>query len=87
MGIRETGMFLYGSRAHGRPHEGSDIDLIVVSRDFKKMKLLERMETLGIASGRIGEPVQSYGFTPEEIENNSLPIFLNEILKNEAIAV
>ncbi len=87
MGIRTSGIFLYGSRARGRAHAGSDIDLIVISADFKKMNLLERMEILGIASGRIGEPVQSYGFTPDEVESGLIPPFLSEVLKFEAIPI
>lgn len=87
MGIRASRVFLYGSRAHGRPHRGSDFDLIVISADFEKMNLLERMENLGIASGRVGEPIQSFGFTPTEVENGSIPPFLIDVLKNEAVAV
>lgn len=33
MGIRPTRVLLYGSQAPGTAHEGSDIDLIVISGD------------------------------------------------------
>ena len=87
MGIQVEKVFLYGSYAHGRSHEGSDIDLIIISSDFGNMGLLKRMETLGAASGRIMEPVEAFGFTPEEIDKGELPPFLSEILEKEAIAL
>jgi uncharacterized protein len=87
MGIRVSGVFLYGSQSCGRAHEGSDIDLVVISPDFKKMNFLGRMELLGVAAGRIEEPIQSYGFTPEELDGNLMPPFLSEILKHEAVPV
>jgi predicted nucleotidyltransferase len=87
MGIRASSVFLFGSRARGRPHLGSDVDLIVISPDFEGLSMLSRMETLGIAAGRVGAPIQSFGFTPEEIERDSVPPFLSEILKQEAVAV
>lgn len=87
VGIRASGIFLFGSQARGKARSGSDIDLIVISADFKKMNLLERMETLGVAAGRVGEPIESYGFTPEEIESRSMPLFLSDVLDREAVAV
>jgi hypothetical protein len=50
------------------------------------MNLRERLETLGLASVRIMEPIQAYGFTPDEINNKNLDSFWNNILKREAIA-
>ena len=62
------------------PREGSDIDLIVISEDFKGMNIRERLEILGLASGRIFEPIEALGYTPEEIKNKK-ESFLEEILK------
>jgi uncharacterized protein len=81
MGIQVERIFLYGSYAKNKAHEGSDIDLVVISPEFENMRLLERMETLGIAAGQIGEPVQAYGFTSKEIEAGLIPSFLKEVLK------
>jgi hypothetical protein len=47
------------------------------------MNHLERMELLGIAAGRVGEPIQSYGFTPCEIEQDLVSSFLSEVMKHE----
>jgi len=40
-GINVTEVYLYGSYARGLSHEGSDIDLVVVSPDFAKFGLRE----------------------------------------------
>ena len=60
-------IILYGSYAKGNPREDSDIDLIVISDDFKDMNLRERLEILGIAAGRVFEPIEALGYTPKEI--------------------
>jgi predicted nucleotidyltransferase len=86
-GIRIAAIYLYGSYAHGLAHEGSDIDLIVVSHDFEGMNIRERLELLGIISARILEPIQAYGLTPEEVEKHKLNFFWSNILENEAMLV
>ncbi len=68
MGIHPERILLYGSQATGTAREGSDIDLIVISGDWKKYNHRERLELLGVASARILEPVQAQGFTPNEIK-------------------
>ena len=75
LGIRVTPMFLYGSCARDARHEGSNINLIVVSPDFTRFKLRERLDLLRTAAARVLEPVQACGLTPDEIERNSLSPF------------
>jgi len=36
-----------------------NIDLIVISDDFKDINLRERLEILGIAAGRVFEPIKA----------------------------
>lgn len=81
LGINVTRVILYGSFARGSQREGSDIDLIIISDDFRKMNLRERLEILGIAAARIMEPVEAKGYTPEEIEMIPQTSFLREVLK------
>ena len=80
LGIRVDRTILFGSFAKGTPQEGSDIDLIVVSDDFERMNLRERLEILGIAAARIMEPIEAYGCTPQEIEQKEKTDFLEEAL-------
>lgn len=87
MGIKVERVMLFGSYALGTQREGSDIDLVVVSPDWAKYNDVERLETLGVAAGRILEPIEAVGFTPEEIESHQLSTFWEMILNEQAIAV
>ena len=87
MGIRPTRILLYGSQARGLAHEGSDIDLIVISVDWQKYNHRQRLELLGIAAARILEPVQAQGFTPGEIRRKQLTPFWEQIMNEQAIAI
>ena len=87
MGIHPARILLYGSQAAGTAREGSDIDLIVISGDWKKYNNRQRLELLGIASARILEPVQAQGFTPSEIKLKKVLPFWDHVLKEQAIAV
>ena len=48
MNIIPKRIILYGSYKDGNPREDSDIDLIVISENFKEMNLRERLEILGL---------------------------------------
>jgi len=85
LGVTPATVMLYGSYSRGTAGEDSDIDLIVVSRDFEGMNLLQRLEVLGVAAARILEPVQAKGYTPEEFEAAEEP-FLREIIKHAKVA-
>ena len=87
LGIHVTAMFLYGSYTRDAHREGSDIDLIVVSSDFARLNLRERLELLGTAAARILEPIQAYGLTPQEIEQHALAPFWSNILEHQAVPV
>ena len=87
MGIRPARILLYGSQAAGTAHEGSDIDLIIISGDWTKYNNRKRLELLGVASARILEPVQAQGFTPSEVKSKKIMPFWEEIMKKQAIAV
>jgi len=77
--INSQKIILYGSYAKGNPREDSDIDLIVISDDFKDMNLRERLEILGIAAGRVFEPIEALGYTPKEIKQKK-ETFLEAII-------
>ncbi len=48
-GIRVEKAILYGSRASGKPHASSDLDLAIVSPDFGRDRYEERKTLLQIA--------------------------------------
>jgi predicted nucleotidyltransferase len=87
MGINAEQVFLFGSQATGTAHEGSDIDLIVISLDWESYSQRERLEMLGVAAARILEPVQAAGFTPQEIASRTLMPFWAHILDEQAVPV
>ena len=87
MGIHPTRVLLYGSQASGTAREGSDIDLIVISEDWKKYNQRQRLELLGIAAARILEPIQAQGFTPNEIRRKQITPFWEHVMKEQAIRV
>ncbi len=87
MGIRPTRVLLYGSQVAGAAHEGSDIDLIVISDDWEKYNHRQRLELLGIAAARILEPVQAQGFTPDEIKFKKVSPFWQQIIKEQAVVI
>ncbi|HLA04865.1 MAG TPA: nucleotidyltransferase domain-containing protein [Syntrophales bacterium] len=82
LGVKPQKIILFGSYAGGAPREDSDIDLIVISDDFRRMNLRERLELLGIAAGRILEPIEALGYTQEELESREKETFLEAILKS-----
>lgn len=86
LGMGVERVILFGSYAKGHPREDSDIDLIVVSKDFEKMNIRERLEILGIASARIMQPIQAKGYTPQEMESKEKDSFLAEVLESSKIA-
>ena len=80
-GIIPQQILLFGSYKDGNPREDSDIDLIVISENFSGMNLRERLELLGLASGRVFEPIEALGYTEEEVRN-SKETFLEEVLNS-----
>ena len=87
MGIHPAQILLYGSQASGTAREGSDIDLIVISADWKKYNQRQRLELLGVAAARILEPVQAQGFTPGEIKSKKVTPFWEQVMAQQAIAI
>jgi predicted nucleotidyltransferase len=85
MGIRVARLVLYGSHARGTADEDSDIDLLIVSPDFSRMNLRERLELLGLAAARLWQPVQGYPCTPEELEQVDSATFLEEVLETGVV--
>jgi predicted nucleotidyltransferase len=81
LGISAERIILFGSYAKGNPREDSDIDLVVISDDFKKLNLRERLEILGLAAGRVFEPIEALGYTKDEIKTKK-ESFVGEIISS-----
>ena len=73
-------IIVYGSYAYGSPREDSDIDIAVISENFRNMSIMERIELLAGVSIEIDSRIEVKGFTPEEYEN-VMPGSLIELIK------
>ena len=75
-GLSVDNIILYGSYFNGRYHEGSDIDLVVISKDFQGKGLLERIDMMLDALCEVFKPIEATAMTPEEYENGDSMIAL-----------
>jgi len=68
--IRVKKVILFGSAAQGRIHHESDIDLIIISPDFKKMDFIKRLLLLTRLRRNMKKsvPMDILGYTKEEFE-------------------
>ena len=87
MGIKAKKVVLFGSRARGQAGEFSDIDLLIVSDDFKSMDTWERMRLLGRARMGIGVPMEIFGYTEEEFSSEPPGTFMSDEVKAKGIEV
>lgn len=85
--VRPESITLFGSWARGEAHAGNDIDLLVVSRDFRGKRLRRRLELLGIAAARALVPIQALGYTPGEIDEPEPGGLLDSIIRGGMLAV
>ena len=71
--IKLEKVILFGSYAKKKAHRDSDIDLIIISPDFKKMKFMERLLWLSRMRGeRFMSPgMDILGYTGEEFKKLS----------------
>jgi predicted nucleotidyltransferase len=65
-GIRADKLILFGSYATGQYREDSDIDVVVISRDFTDKSYWERIDILSGAIYDVFEPIEAIAFTPQE---------------------
>ena len=70
--IRKIGIF--GSFAKNTQREDSDIDLVVISKDFQEKDFWQRINVLSEAIYEIFVPIEAMAFTPEEWERGDSSI-------------
>jgi uncharacterized protein len=59
-------MILFGSYATNTAKEGSDIDLVVISKDFDGKGYWQRLDILSEAIYDVFAPIEAVAVTPEE---------------------
>ena len=65
-GIQPVRLILYGSFASDANHEGSDIDVVVISDDFRGKDYWERCDILADVIYEIFSPIEAIPLTQEE---------------------
>ena len=71
---------LYGSYAYGIPRSRSDIDLVVLSRDFARIDRRHRQEQMAIWAWQAGVgDIEALGLTPEEFDAASDLSLMGEV--------
>ena len=78
-------VWLFGSYAHGRPDQWSDLDVLVVSKKFARDNRLERRSKFLVKTGiwRNGEfVVDPLCYTPAEFERaRQMPCIVAEVVE------
>jgi len=72
--IRVDRMILFGSQATGTAREGSDIDVLVISDDFRDKGYWQRIDILSAAIYDVFEPIEATALTPEEWNSGTSPV-------------
>ncbi len=68
-GIRPLKVILYGSYVSDSNWEGSDIDIVVISDDFKYKSYWERIDILSDVIYEIFAPIEAIALTQDEWDN------------------
>ena len=87
LGVKVEKIILYGSYVSGKAREDSDIDLVVVSNDFKDMDLWERLCLLGRARIGIKKPMEILGLTEEEFAAENSGTFIGDEVKTTGVEI
>ena len=74
-------MYLFGSQVKGRVHKDSDVDLLLVSKKFRRKRWIKRPIPL-YDKWNIDKPVDFVCLTPEEFEKSKkVPSIAQEAVK------
>ncbi|MCG3209285.1 MAG: hypothetical protein FOGNACKC_02906 [Anaerolineae bacterium] len=65
--IRIDQVIIFGSYANGTATQESDVDVLVISEDFKKLRPDKRLKVLDAAAKAIEPEIVAAGFTSEEL--------------------
>lgn len=74
-GLHVEKIILFGSHARGTPSEESDIDIVIISKDFKNKDIFQRvnltMEAEVATIKKFMIPFDIITMTPEELESET----------------
>ena len=89
LGVHVSDVVVFGSHPTGTADEHSDIDLAIISDDFRGMDIVQRQETVGLAfaRARIMEPVEALAYTHEEYDSPERGTFVGDEVKAKGVSV
>ena len=79
-------VILFGSRATGKTHKFSDVDLLLVSKKFRRVSKLKRSPPLYL-KWDLDYPVDFLCYTPEEFESKKKKIGIVRKAVKEGIEI
>ncbi len=71
-------IILFGSYAHGQANEYSDVDVVVLSKNFSKIPKEQRLDALYPLAADLYPDFHPFGFTPSEFAHSSKLSVLSE---------
>ena len=78
-GLNVDSIALFGSALSGKMHEDSDIDLIIISEDFRNKDIFERsqmtMNPEVATLKRYKVPMDIINLTPEEYDDSKIKLY------------
>ena len=76
-GVNISKIIVFGSRVRGTAREDSDIDIVIVSEDFRGKNILQRVKMTGqpevLTIRKFLVPLDILTMTPEELESETSP--------------
>lgn len=67
--IKVDELIVFGSRAWGRPRADSDIDVLVISEDFKKYPRHKWLDLVDKAAKDFEPEIQAWPLTPKQLDS------------------
>ena len=79
--IRLEKLILFGSYVYGKPRKDSDFDIAVISEDFEKMNVLDKIALFSNTAKSIDCRIELLGFSKKEYSKTEATSFLAFIKK------
>ncbi len=83
--VRVDTVILFGSHASGSAHEGSDIDLAVISRAFDRMSTWERQDLIARATVGRAYRIAPVAFSLSEYREHNPSSFISEVVRTGTV--
>ncbi len=80
-GIRVEKILIFGSRARGDYLETSDLDVIIVSRDWERIPFPRRLQMIQECWENNWIGLDGFGYTPEEFEKGKNFVLISQAIK------